>query len=99
METPETTTGHDTGTTMAHYFVDNAAETDGAHMIHATGCHKLPTDKRYLGNFYNVDEAQIEARKDFWQIRGCTHCSSSDASTADTVRVLKLSAPGRPDFT
>jgi len=75
---------------MAHYFVDNAAEPDGAHMIHATGCHKLPTDKRYLGNFYKVDEAFLEARKDFWQIRGCEKCSHGDLAATDTVKALRL---------
>jgi len=92
MEASEPTTRHDTGTTMAHYFVDNAAETDGAHMIHATGCNRLPTDKRYLGNFYNVDEALIEARKDFWQLRGCDRCAHGDTAATDTVRVLRLGA-------
>jgi hypothetical protein len=77
---------------MAHYFVDNAAAPDGTHEVHATGCADLPMDKRYLGNFYNVDEALIEARKDFWQLRGCGKCSHGDTAATDTVRALRLGA-------
>ena len=84
---------------MAHFFVDNAATPDGSHEVHATGCHKLPMDKRYLGNFYNVDEALIEARKDFWQLRGCEHCATGDNSPTDTVKALRLPVPGRLNFT
>lgn len=84
---------------MAHYFVDNAADTDGTHVIHATGCANLPSDKRYLGNFYHVSEAVMEARKDFWQIRGCGFCSHSDGAATDTVKALRLPVPGRLDFT
>jgi hypothetical protein len=75
---------------MAHYFVDNAADPDGSHQVHATGCAKLPMDKRYLGNFYNFDEALIEARKDFWQLRGCEKCSHGDTAATDTVRQLRV---------
>lgn len=76
---------------MAHFFVDNAAETDGAHQVHAVGCASMAVDKRYLGNFFNVGEALIEARKDFWQLRGCSRCSHSDTAATDTVRALRLS--------
>ena len=76
---------------MAHYFVDNDAAADGTHQVHATGCPNLPMDKRYLGNFYNVDEALIEARKDFWQLRGCGKCSHDDTAATDTVRKLRFS--------
>ena len=75
---------------MAHYFVDNLAATDGAHGVHAAGCSDLPNDKRYLGNFYNVDEALIEARKDFWQLRGCEKCAHGDTAATDTVRQLRF---------
>lgn len=76
---------------MAHYFVDNAAAADGTHQVHATGCADLPMDKRYLGNFYNVGEALIEARKDFWQLSGCSKCSHGDTAATDTVRALRSS--------
>jgi hypothetical protein len=75
---------------MAHYFVDNDASMDGMHHVHATGCQHMPTDKRYLGNFYNVGEALIEARKDFWLSSGCGKCSHSDAAATDTVKQLRV---------
>jgi hypothetical protein len=81
---------------MAHYFVDNDASMDGMHHVHANGCQHMPTDKRYLGNFYNVGEALIEARKDFWLSSGCEKCSHSDAAATDTVRALRIS--GQPFF-
>ena len=77
---------------MAHYFVDNMAEADGTHGVHAAGCAHLPMDKRYLGNFFNVDEALIEARKDFWQLRGCRKCAHGDSAATDTVKQLRLGA-------
>ena len=77
---------------MAHYFVDNLAESDGTHGVHAAGCARLPNDKRYLGNFYNVSEALIEARKDFWQLRGCEKCAHGDTAATDTVKQLRLGA-------
>jgi len=77
---------------MAHYFVDNIADAEGTHQVHATGCAHLPMDKRYLGNFYNVDEALIEARKDFWQLRGCAKCAHGDTAATDTVRQLRFGA-------
>jgi hypothetical protein len=77
---------------MAHYFVDNLAGTDGTHGVHAAGCANLPMDKRYLGNFYNVDEALMEARKDFWHLRGCAKCAHGDTAATDTVRQLRFGA-------
>ena len=75
---------------MAHYFVDNDASMDGTHHVHATGCSHMPADKRYLGNFFNVGEALIEARKDFWLSSGCGKCSHSDTAATDTVRQLRV---------
>ena len=77
---------------MAHYFVDNLAEADGSHGVHAAGCAHLPNDKRYLGNFFNVGEALIEARKDFWQLRGCEKSAHGDTAATDTVRQLRFGA-------
>jgi hypothetical protein len=75
---------------MAHYFVDNATEEDGTHRVHATGCAHMPMDKRYLGNFFNIGEALIEARKEFWQPDSCQKCGHSDTAATDTVRQLRI---------
>jgi hypothetical protein len=60
---------------MSHFFVNNFSKEDGSHEVHLLGCNRMPPDKRYLGNFYSVAEALIEARKDFWQSGGCERCA------------------------
>ena len=60
---------------MSHFFINNFAQADGSHEVHLLGCKRMPTDKRYLGNFYSVSEALIEARKEFWQSGGCERCA------------------------
>jgi hypothetical protein len=77
---------------MAHYFVDNASGEDGSHQVHAAGCARIPMDKRYLGNFFNIGEALIEARKEFWQPSTCAKCGHSDTAATDTVRALRISS-------
>lgn len=59
---------------MAHYFLDNLPQPDGDHKIHAVGCKRMATDKRYLGDFPNGDGAVIEARKEQWQTAACVRC-------------------------
>jgi hypothetical protein len=60
---------------MSHFFINNFSQPDGSHEVHLLGCNRMPSDKRYLGNFYSVSEALIEARKDFWQSSGCERCA------------------------
>ena len=60
---------------MSHFFINNFSQADGSHEVHLLGCNRMPPDKRYLGNFYSVAEALIEARKDFWQSSGCERCA------------------------
>ena len=60
---------------MSHFFINNFAQPDGSHEVHLVGCKRMPADKRYLGNYYSVAEALIEARKDFWQSSGCERCA------------------------
>ena len=60
---------------MSHFFINNFSKEDGSHEVHLLGCNRMPPDKRYLGNFYSVAEALIEARKDFWQSSGCERCA------------------------
>jgi hypothetical protein len=59
---------------VAHYFLDNRAQPDGAHEIHAVGCKRMASDKRYLGDFPNGDEAVVAARKELWQTGACVRC-------------------------
>ena len=59
---------------MSHYFIDNHEADCGTHRVHALGCKHMPTDKRYLGNFFDAGEALMEARKEFWRSSGCEAC-------------------------
>jgi len=59
---------------VAHYFLDNRPQPDGAHEIHAVGCKRMATDKRYLGDYPNGDEAVVEARKELWHTAACVRC-------------------------
>jgi len=59
---------------MTHYFVDNRAQPDGAHEVHAVGCKRMASDKSYLGDFMSCEVAVLEARKEYWQIAGCMRC-------------------------
>ncbi len=72
---------------MSHYFINNHAEDDGAHEVHRVGCKKMPMDKAYLGNFEHVEAALIEARKEFWQSRGCDRCAREYRTEYRAVRV------------
>ena len=78
---------------MAHYFVNNAPTVNGHHEVHRVGCVRMAVGKRYLGNFYDVREALMEARKDFWQSSHCEHCVRDTLSEAETVRVQQLKLP------
>jgi hypothetical protein len=67
---------------MAHYFIDNRKQPDGAHEVHSQGCSRMATDKHYLGDFGHFLEAMMEARKTHWDTSGCVRClpESGDAS-------------------
>jgi hypothetical protein len=72
---------------MSHYFINNDANNDGSHEVHKVGCKSMPTDKRYLGNFYEVSDALMEARKEFWHSSGCERCMRDDHADTRLVRV------------
>lgn len=72
---------------MSHYFIDNHANEEGSHEVHKVGCRKLPMDKRYLGNFQEIDDAMMEARKEFWSSSSCERCMRDDHADTRLVRV------------
>ena len=67
---------------MAHYFVDNRPQSDGAHAVHAKGCRHMASDKQYLGEFFSLLHAIMEARKSYWATCGCAHCDRGASSVA-----------------
>lgn len=84
---------------MSHFFINNFAQTDGNHEVHLLGCNRMPSDKRYLGNFYSVSEALIEARKEFWQSGGCERCARELPHTSPVAgSVGRIGAFGVPSW-
>jgi hypothetical protein len=67
---------------MPHYFINNHAQPNGDHDVHAVGCRQMPSDKRYLGNFESLPEAMMEARKEFWQSNHCMSCGHTKSTPA-----------------
>jgi hypothetical protein len=82
---------------MTHYFVDNRAQPDGAHEVHAVGCKRMASDKQYLGDFFSCQQAVVVARKEYWQIGSCVGCmdSLSDAETARLAQLVFEFVPNR----
>ena len=84
---------------MSHFFINNFAQADGSHDVHLLGCNRMPTDKRYLGNFYSVSEALIEARKEFWQSGGCERCAREIPHSAQAAGSMgRIGAFGVPSW-
>jgi hypothetical protein len=69
------------------YFINNHAAENGNHEVHAQGCKLMPSDKAYLGNFENVGQALVEARKDFWQSSSCSGCIGVHRNEHRPVRI------------
>jgi hypothetical protein len=67
---------------MAHYFVDNRPQSDGAHAVHAKGCRHMASDKQYLGEYFSLLHAIMEARKSYWATSSCSHCDRGASSIA-----------------
>ena len=75
---------------MTHYFVDNREQPDGAHEVHAVGCKKMASDKRYLGDLMSCEAAVLEARKEYWQIASCVRCLDVANDPDKTINVQHL---------
>ncbi len=60
---------------MADYYVNNNTDDNGDHEVHKSGCHVMPSNKKYLGDFSNCWQAVAEAKKHYTQTNGCWHCS------------------------
>jgi hypothetical protein len=80
---------------MTHYFVDNRAQPDGAHEVHAVGCKRMASDKQYLGDYFTCEQAKFEARQVYWNTAGCVRCM--DALTpSETARLAQLMREIKP---
>lgn len=60
---------------MDSYYVNNNTDNRGDHEVHKVGCHVMPSNKTYLGEFNNCWEAVAKAKQSFIQVNGCIHCA------------------------
>jgi hypothetical protein len=61
---------------MKHYYVNDNAQSNGDHEVHADGCTYLQhiISKTYLGFFANAIPAVQQARRYYLQSNGCAYC-------------------------
>ncbi|PJJ07036.1 hypothetical protein CLU83_0168 [Flavobacterium sp. 1] len=62
---------------MKTYYVNNKAQSNGDHEVHTSDCIYIPSDKKYLGQFSNCDDAVKEAKKTYTKTNGCYTCSNA----------------------
>ena len=74
---------------MTHYFIDNQSQPDGAHEVHAVGCKRMASDKRYLGDFLSCEAAVVEGRKEYWHTASCVRCMEP-LSSSESARLSQL---------
>lgn len=60
---------------MKKYYVNKVAQANGDHEVHVEGCKYMPSDRIYLGEFINCQDAIKEAKRHFKQTNGCYYCS------------------------
>lgn len=60
---------------MSSYYVNNRPQLTGEHEVHKDGCAYLPTERTYLGEFFNCKEAVVAARSYYSKVDGCFWCS------------------------
>ncbi len=61
---------------MAFYYVNKNAQSSGDHEVHETGCSSMPDESNriFLGDFLNCQDAVIEAKKHYLTADGCAIC-------------------------
>ncbi len=57
------------------YYVNKIAQPNGDHEVHKDGCIKMPSNRKYLGNYTNCFEAVRAAKEDYPTANGCWICS------------------------
>lgn len=59
---------------MAHYYVNPEPDEDGDNEVHQTGCHRMPNQAEYLGQFSNCHDAVAAAKRRYPNADGCRIC-------------------------
>ena len=61
---------------MTKYFVNDNAQSTGEHEVHTETCQYCPSpsNRTYLGNFYNCHDAVSRAKQYYSNVDGCYFC-------------------------
>jgi hypothetical protein len=83
-----------------YYYVNKQSGYNDNHVVHAAGCPHLPDmDKRlFLGSFYHVNAAILQAKKYYAGAIGCENCcplNHSDPQASQLSVALKHTPPSR----
>lgn len=64
---------------MAKYYVNDNAQSNGDHEVHKDGCSFMPSvsNRTYLGDFSNCQDAVKEAKKKHSKSNGCYYCCNA----------------------
>jgi len=60
---------------MADYYVNNDAQSNGDHEVHAAGCQYMPQSRTPLGSHQSCHTAVTAAKRIYPQSNGCYYCS------------------------
>ena len=65
-----------------YYYVNKQSGYNDNHVVHAAGCPHLPDmeNRLYLGSFYHVNAAILQAKKYYVGAIGCENCCPINAS-------------------
>jgi hypothetical protein len=68
---------------MANYYVNQNAQSNGDHEVHRDPCSWMPdvANRTYLGSFDNCQDAVRAAKAHYTQVNGCKHCSPACHTT------------------
>lgn len=71
------------GATVARYYVNQNAQSNGDHEVHVAGCSFLPEpeNRTYLGDFTTCGPAVKEAKKTYPKANGCFFCAEACHTT------------------
>ena len=62
---------------MKSYYVNQNAQSNGDHKVHAEGCTYMPYSKTYLGDYDNCAGAVAKAKASYLKSNGCKTCCNS----------------------
>lgn len=68
-----------------YYYVNKQSGYNHNHVVHAAGCPFLPApaERLFLGSFYHVNAAILQAKKYYSGAMGCETCCSLISHTGD----------------